>query len=223
MNKVKLIEVMNSWQGEGPDIGKRMLITRFKRCDRVCRFCDTMVKMRITAEAEYTLPQLQTILDEEKSGLMITGGEPTFDTNFDSTVLMLTKLKYPIANIESNGHRLNELIMKIGKSKNINYIFSPKFFTETELQTAKDITLQLKDYPNLYIKIVCENNELVHNYLHWLDKNLGENNYNHCRVFLMPEGKTKDELIKNSEFVFDIAEEYKFNFSSREHIIYMFI
>ncbi len=218
MNKVKLIEVMNTWQGEGPDTGKRMLITRFKKCNLHCKWCDTAVKMRVTAEAEYTLPQIQTILDEEKSGIMITGGEPTFDSNFDETYLMLTKLKYNIANVESNGFKLNELIVKVGKAKNINYVFSPKMFSEQGLNRAKEVTTELKDYPNVYFKIVYENNDFMNEYIHWLNS-LNINN----RVYLMPEGTTKDELIKNSGIVFDKCEEYKFNFSSREHIIYAFI
>ena len=39
----------------------------------------------------------------------------------------------------------------------------------------------------------------------------------------MPEGKTREELINNSPKVFDVAEKYKTNFSSRDHIIYGFI
>jgi len=42
--KVKLIEVFTSFQGEGPDTGRSMLILRFKRCNRTsegksCPFC----------------------------------------------------------------------------------------------------------------------------------------------------------------------------------------
>jgi len=53
--EVKLIENFVSWQGEGPDSGKTMIILRFKTCDRNCSWCDTTVKMRITAEAPHKL------------------------------------------------------------------------------------------------------------------------------------------------------------------------
>ncbi len=54
-------------------------------------------------------------------------------------------------------------------------------------------------------------------FLHFLnDKDMG------TRVYLMPEGKTKSELINNSYIVFDLAEEFNMNFTSRNHIIYGF-
>ena len=52
---------------------------------------------------------------------------------------------------------------------------------------------------------------------------LTEIKFNNNRIFLMPEGKTREELINNSPKVFDVAEKYKTNFSSRDHIIYGFI
>jgi len=232
MSNVKLIECMTSWQGEGPDSGKRMLITRFKTCNRVCKYCDTMVKMRISAEAEYKLEDLQKIIYDESAGLMITGGEPTFGPNFDSTVEMLNTLKYPVANIESNGYALINLIEATNKTPKdnfiIKYIFSPKFFNQEELNSVKQMSMDLLSaHHNVFIKLVCENNDLVKEYLHWLDgylsimSNLGQ--FPNQRVYLMPEGRTRDELLKNSEFVFDMCEEYKFGFTSREHIIYSFI
>jgi len=228
---IKLIECMTSWQGEGPDTGRRMLITRFKTCNRVCRYCDTMVKMRISLESDYNLIDLQKTIDEESAGLMITGGEPTFGDNFNSTLDLLTKLRYPIANVESNGYALLNLIEECKKISNINkitFLFSPKFFSQEELNEVKKMTTDLMStHDNVFIKLVCEDNALVNDYLHWLDSylsfssNLGQ--YPHQRVFLMPEGRTHDELIKNSSYVFDKCEEYKFGFTSREHIIYSFI
>jgi len=70
----------------------------------------------------------------------------------------------------------------------------------------------------VYIKVVAEDKKFVHDYLKFLTSfNIND------RVYLMPEGKTKDDLVNNSPCVFDMCEKYKFNFSSREHIIYGFI
>lgn len=219
MSNINLIECIRStWQGEGKDVGVRTTLCRFKKCQKQCIWCDTMVKMRISEESEYSIKQLQKVLDEENTSLMITGGEPTFSTNFDQTYAMLTTLKYPLANVESNGYRLIELILKVGRSKNINYMYSPKIFTIKELKKEKETSNLLKDYPNVYFKIVYEDNDLINDYLHWLDT-LNINN----KIYLMPEGTSKEDLIKNSGKVFDKCEEYKFNFSSREHIIYSFI
>jgi hypothetical protein len=43
------------------------------------------------------------------------------------------------------------------------------------------------------------------------------------RIWLMPEGTTRSELIKKAEKVFDVCEKYGFSFSSRDHIIYGFV
>ena len=43
------------------------------------------------------------------------------------------------------------------------------------------------------------------------------------KVWIMPEGTTREKLIENAPKVFDICEKYNFNFSSRTHILYGFI
>jgi hypothetical protein len=53
---------------------------------------------------------------------------------------------------------------------------------------------------------------------------LKEKNYEICsRTYLMPEGKDFQELYNNSMVVFDLAEKYSFNFSSRNHLIFGFV
>jgi organic radical activating enzyme len=216
---VKLIEVFNTWQGEGVDTGSSMLILRFKACNLKCSWCDTRVKMRIIPEAEYSLSQLQGIIDENKCGILVTGGEPTIPKHIDDCRLLLNKLKYPIANVESNGYNLRELIMTTFSGKNIKYIYSPKIFSNEDLRDTFVKTERiLKVHPRLYIKIVYEQNELIDKFLGWLtDKNINQ------QVYLMPEGTNRADLIRNAEKVFDACEKYKFNFSSRTHIIYGFV
>jgi 7-carboxy-7-deazaguanine synthase len=232
-NGIKLIEVFNSWQGEGPDCGRSMLILRFKSCNRNCAWCDTKVKMRITPEAEYTISQIQEILTETGAGILVTGGEPTVKRHFADCVKLLTLLSYPVANVESNGHDLKNLMDRT-YHKNINYIFSPKIFNSNDVEEAKDITIDLfSNYTsNINIKAVYEpeNGHLIE-YLDWVhelrlyQKHSTGKYYNvpGQRVYLMPEGVTRSALIQNSAKVFDAAEKYGFNFSSRDHIIYGFI
>ncbi len=217
---VKLIEVFNTWQGEGVDSGKSMLILRFKTCNLKCPWCDTNVKMRITPEAEYSLSQLQEIIDDRKCGILVTGGEPTVPKHFNSCRRLLNKLEYPIANVETNGFNLKELIMQSSSSKKIRFIYSPKIFTPADLEEAYGKTKEILTIePDLYIKIVYEfENEFVDPYLSWLTKQ----DINQ-QVYLMPEGTNRADLIRNSGKVFDACEKYKFNFSSRTHIIYGFI
>lgn len=220
MNTVKLIECYrNTLQGEGVDCGKRVSLFRVKYCNKKCKFCDTLVKMRIQQEAEYSIETLQEILDEEKTSPMLTGGEPTIERHFDDTLKIINMLNYKTpANLETNGFRLLELLKYIDTRKEVNISYSPKIFNETELEEEIERSYKLKSYPNVYYKIVYENNNLIHSYLEFLEK---LDIYH--RVWLMPEGTTRSTLIKNSEEVFDACEKYRFNFSSRSHIIFGFI
>jgi len=43
------------------------------------------------------------------------------------------------------------------------------------------------------------------------------------KIWLMPKGTNRADLIKNAGPVFDACEKYNFNFSSRDHIIFGFV
>lgn len=218
MGTVKLIEAIVTWQGEGINVGKRMLLLRFKYCNRVCLWCDTLVKLRVQQEAEYSLEELQKTIHKEKTAVMVSGGEPTFDPHFKSTVLLLNNLKYSLSNVETNGYALLNLIDLVDPTKKIYYMYSPKIFTELELEEEIKRTEELKKYQQVFVKVVYENRELVTTYLEFLSKlNINQ------RVYLMPEGDTREKLIERSGEVFDACEKYKFNFSTRSHIIYGFV
>lgn len=218
---VQLIECITSWQGEGPDVGKRMLITRFKTCNKKCRWCDTIVKMRSFAAADFSLEQLQTIMNDQKLGLMVTGGEPTFSKNLEQSILMLNNLNYPIANVESNGYNLWELATEVSAEKPVKFIYSPKIFSVEDLENEKKNALKFKDNPRIFFKIVYEHHELIQEYLSYLT--LFEDLLQQQRVFLMPEGVTRADLLRNAPHVFDAAEKYQMCFTSRTHIIYEFV
>lgn len=218
MNSVRLIENFVTWQGEGPDSGKRMVLLRFKTCNRTCPWCDTAVKMRVSAEAEYTIEDIQKQIKDNNAGLMITGGEPTVDRHFDETVFLLNALDYSIANVETNGYRLFDLVTCIDSVKNINYILSPKIFSKKDLEFYIKMAVTLGGMPNVFIKMVYEGTRENDEFLTHISSFFPSN-----RLWLMPEGTIKDVLIRNSEKVFDVCEKYNCNFSSRNHIIYGFI
>ncbi len=236
-NGVDIIESFVSWQGEGSNCGKRMIILRYKNCNRVidkkpCPFCDTLVQMRVKSNCFISYQEIQKIIDQEKCNIMITGGEPTYDTYFQSTIELMLNLKFNIMDIESNGYDLVRLINYIHDnnlndkiSGIVNYIYSPKIFNDEELNLEKERTLKLIDLSllnNITIKYVVSDSIYTRQYLDFLSEICDKENC-HNIVYLMPLGKNRDELIKNSDIVFDMCEEYKFNFSSRDHVIYQFI
>ena len=221
MKSVRLIENFCSFQGEGPDSGKVMLILRFKKCNRNCAWCDTKVKMRISNEANYPLSEIQEIVNERNAGLLITGGEPTFRENFNQTVALLNEIDYSSANVETNGLQLEKLIKQADYNGNIKFMYSPKIFTASDLREAMELTENVQNYTNVYFKIVFEDNELIHSYLKFISNN--KTIMSTQRVYLMPEGATRVDMLRNAPAVFDACEKYKLCFSSRTHIMYGFI
>jgi 7-carboxy-7-deazaguanine synthase len=220
---VSLIENFTSYQGEGPDSGRGMIILRFKTCNLKCSWCDTSVKMRISAESPHRLSDIQKTIDETRSGIMITGGEPTVPKHLDEAVMLLNELKYPIANVESNGFNLNGMLKRSIQRGNIHFIYSPKIFNHDDLKAAIEKTEDFLDYDSVYVKIVYEDNSLITTYCEWLSNFIKGRSRFYNKVFLMPEGITRADLIKNSSKVFNACEHYRFNFSSRSHIIFDYI
>lgn len=218
---VKLIENFCSYQGEGPDSGQAMIILRFKTCNRKCPWCDTAVKMRISAEAPYQLSDIQETIYKTRSGLLITGGEPTVARHILETAMLLNELEYPIANVETNGYDLISLYETVKSEKNVHFIYSPKLFHSDDLEIAMELTDRIIKHDNIFIKVVYEDEILVRNYLEYLTSIIDKSKCH--KVWLMPEGVNRPDLIKNSEIVFDACEKYKFNFSSRNHIIFGFV
>jgi organic radical activating enzyme len=219
---VKLIENFISWQGEGIDSGRPMIILRFKTCNLKCPWCDTSVKMRISAEAPHLLSDIQDTIYRTNAGLLITGGEPTVPKHFDEAALLLNELDYPIANVESNGYKLFQLIQEVSPDKHVRYVYSPKIFNDSDLSSALQNVKLLESFPEVYIKVVYDDSPLIEKFLANISANYKNLSWNH-RVWVMPEGTTRVDLIKNSAAVFDICEKYGFSFSSRDHIIYGFV
>jgi organic radical activating enzyme len=220
--KIKAIECIQTWQGEGVDVGKRMLLIRFKYCDRVerkmaCNWCDTLVKMRVSPEAEYSLKEVQEILNDQKCGLMITGGEPTWDAHINDAALLLKELDYPFANVETNGYRL-KILYKITNNDRTNYVFSPKMFEANEVDDAVNLVKWTVKRPNIYIKVVYYESRENFNFMEKISQ-MGIND----RIYLMPQGCNRDELLKNTPFVLDAAEKFKVNISTRMHLMFDFI
>ena len=219
----ELVEAFSTWQGEGPDSGKLMFLVRFRECSRKkpCPFCDTQVKMRTSLPGAFRMPNIQSGIYASNNGLLITGGEPTYGDNFIQTVKMINELDYSVCNVETNGYQLLELVEEVDLSKPIKFMYSPKFFNTKELEQEMKNIDNFVHMQKLFIKLVVSSTfvdisslEKMLDFLN--DKNMTE------RVYLMPEGKTRDEIVANSPLVFDLAEYYKTNFSSRNHIIYGF-
>lgn len=229
---IKLVELSQSWQGEGPDMGRSMVITRFKYCNKHCSFCDTIIKMKTFSEGSYSINDINQSLQKTKA-LMITGGEPTFISkdkkidNLSQTVLMLSYCDYQTVNIETNGCQLEQLIFEFQRCGNTRknekwlgkIIYSPKIFSTEDYNIELEKTIKLINKPFLYMKIVADGSKLTEKFI----KEISSLSNEKGKIYLMPLGTTYEEITKNWPYCIDLADECNLNLSSRLHIMNQFI
>jgi organic radical activating enzyme len=222
---IKLVEVADTWQGEGPCTGRQMLIARFKYCNRHCQYCDTWIKMKTSTEGSYSIDDLNNALAKTR-GLMITGGEPTYENksanihNLSCTLNMIEHCDYQVANIETNGYDLAGLLTNITfpKNKVVKIMYSPKIFSEYDYTIElKNLELAMSD-PMVYLKIVADRTALTEKFI----KQIATNNTDRSKVYLMPLGVTSEEIAKNFEYCINLADECNMNISTRMHIVHTF-
>jgi len=234
---IPLIECIPTWQGEGPNAGKRMLLVRFKFCNRTCIFCDTQTKMNVP-EVMYSLNELNNEIEFFRN-LMITGGEPTLKTgsvnNYQHTVDMLRYCNYDFADVETNGFNLVEFLYVIheienlkGNKKTINVSWSPKFASVEDLKYNIDIFNDIQSgltYGNTEIhilkvptlKLVISDDIAIK----FLDEVISMG-YDTNRIYLMPLGSTLDKIQKSFPDIVKLAEQYNCHISSRMHLVHNF-
>ena len=94
-----LVEIFESLQGEGRNMGRPCVFVRFAGCNLKCPWCDTDVTKRF----EVPLGELLAELGQYKAkSVILTGGEPTIQADMPELVAALKKAGYWIG-VETNG------------------------------------------------------------------------------------------------------------------------
>lgn len=210
-------------QGEGPSQGKEVLFLRLSFCNLSCSWCDSKYswdwknydKSKEVHEMsqENVVKKLQT-LSVDIRALVVSGGEPLLQQK--ALVLLLQELKRNgwWVEIETNGTVIpnDEFLVLIDQ---INC--SPKLANSgdsKQRRTKPESLIKLVGNSKTFFKFVVGNQtdlEEVWEYVKTYSINPN-------RVYLMPLGKTKEELVLTTEMVKSLAKDHGFIFSSRLHI-----
>jgi 7-carboxy-7-deazaguanine synthase len=171
---LKVNEIFNSFQGEGPFAGRPATFLRLAGCNLKCDFCDTNHK-------KYDILDVNSVKEKVKecmsilntNFLVITGGEPLLQDDINELALELIKEGY-IVQFETNGS-IKHYPMKA------HYVVSPK-------QNIKEVYDNWKFYSNVYFKFVVQNREDLEllNEIIDIDK----------VVYLQPEYSNANEITK---------------------------
>lgn len=172
---MKINEIFNSIQGEGPYTGTPATFLRLSGCNLNCKFCDTNHEQK----QELSINMVKNIIYENMEKhrtqiLVITGGEPLLQYN--ELKQLIQQLNCPVQ-IETNG-----TIMKV--PLNACYIISPK-------KDIEKIFKFYKNYDKTYFKFIIENQSQ----LQQVKQLIQENNY-YKTIYFQPEYSKAQEITK---------------------------
>ena len=109
--EVKIKEIFESIQGEGPFVGTKQLFIRFCGCNLNCDYCDTNfdAKDAVSYTAESLIKKIQNDYDLKRiHSVSLTGGEPLLHAQFiDEFVHFLHDIKIYL---ETNATLTDELL-----------------------------------------------------------------------------------------------------------------
>ena len=94
-----LVEIFESLQGEGRNMGRPCVFVRFAGCNLSCPWCDTDVSRRFSATLENLVDEISGF---RSKSVVLTGGEPTLVDSMPELVAELKARGYWIA-VETNG------------------------------------------------------------------------------------------------------------------------
>lgn len=216
-------------QGEGPDIGKACLFLRLHNCPVHCPGCDTAFtwngkeKSQIMTVDEVML-KLNGLRGGTKVGLVVSGGEPLL--YYRSQALRNILSHFPWTSVETSGYA-GDIPMENWDFRTFCCSFtsislSPKITpclhgrqTDEQLEHNIPVFMNLKKYSiNLFFKFVVKDQADIDAILA-CDKRHGfTNSY---RVYLMPYGNNRDEILKSVETLIPVAVKYGFIITPRLH------
>ncbi|MFN3603951.1 MAG: radical SAM protein [Leptonema sp. (in: bacteria)] len=214
-------------QGEGKHLGKKMLMIRLVGCNINCIDCDTKYTWQPKAWnkqkfIKYDLEKItMEILYFKKrffvNHLLITGGEPgLWENHLYSLLSILTKENFKF-DIETSGYFD---FMKIKQFQDfVIFNISPKIGDLTsQIQNPFDVVILNQKPKNYIIKIVVAKDHLreIYKKIRKLQKLY---HIPSKKIYLMPKGTSREEMIEQSEEILEFCLENGYKFSPRLQIL----
>ena len=214
-------EIFYSLQGEGAFAGTPSVFVRLSGCPLRCRWCDTKYAWSESAGREYSAEELkEKVLPQPTRHLVVTGGEPMVLDGLGEFIGPFAEAGMGIT-IETSGIRF------VGDLPCDLMSISPKLSnsTPTESGLAEEHEKQRFNLQALQ--------ELIDNYKYQLKfvvdspADLNEiagcieelKNVNPYKVYLMPQARTRQELLAKSQMLADFCLQTGFSLSQRLQIM----
>lgn len=209
-------------QGEGAHAGELSMFLRLAICNLQCTWCDTKYSWEARYKNEWIPFNLERFMtwipkNPENYGFVITGGEPLLQQNDSDFITLIEKTCkiFKRVTIETNGTIAPSQYLLYLLSQNIVFSVSPKLANSGEPLNRRfklDALMALNISKNSYFKFVVENSNDV-------EEIFGTFGFiNSSKIYLMPQGVSKQEIDDNSPRIAQLAVDVGLNFSPRLHI-----
>ncbi len=207
-------EIFRSIQGEGPFSGSPAVFLRLAFCNLKCVWCDTEYAWK--GDVVYKRMDLKEIEEEilkyNINHLVVTGGEPLlWEEKFYPLIESLLNKGF-IIEVETNGTIRSDL------PDDIYFNISPKLSNsgeEFERRIKIDVLREFNKRERSIFKFVIQKKEDIKEVLE-IKNEVGIEKE---KIYLMSEGKTKEEIKQRKKMVFKLSKKYGLKFSDRLHIL----
>ncbi len=223
--KLNICEIYPCLQGEGSRAGTPSILIRTLGCNLRCRWCDTPYTSWQLEKGKYNTGDVLSIINTNPhiEEIIITGGEPTLCPDLDEIIDLCIEKEKKIT-LETNGTRLiAENLMK-----SIDLVsLSPKLSNSSPSDNA---TALRHNADRIHLPIIQKWIELSTNYqlkfvvstpedIREIKILKGELDLNRSNIYLMPEGRTENELQQKRQWLADLCIKEGFHYGERLHII----
>lgn len=197
---MKVCEIFSAISGEGPEAGTPTIFLRLSGCNLSCDFCDTKYH---TEGKEYELGDVENGILESGTGfhVTVTGGDPVCQDD-EMKMLMCEYLPNFKWSLETNGTIYTTCPYE-------TIVISPK-----KQRIEEGILKRYAYMKNTYFKFVYENKDDL-----WWEKVIKDCYILKERIYIMPEGATREEQLKKMPEVMEYCLKKGYKFGGRLHVL----
>jgi 7-carboxy-7-deazaguanine synthase len=218
---VKVNDIFYSLQGEGFLAGGPSVFIRLAGCPLRCRWCDTKYAWDETAGRDCSIDKIiQAVQKWPSKSVVITGGEPMISPEL-TQLLQKLKASDKHITIETAGIAFIPALpcdlMSISPKLSNSTPTDPKLAViheDSRLNIA--VLRELIDNYEYQLKFVVDSQADLPEIQQTIEK-IG--NVDLEKVMLMPQAKTRDELLAKSPMVADLCKRFGFAFCQRLQVM----
>jgi 7-carboxy-7-deazaguanine synthase len=241
--KINVTECIAVIQGEGKFTGHPSFLIRTSGCNLNCQFkgslCDASKESwnhNNTSNKLFSLHDIDKVIKQYPNiyKVFITGGNPTTNAKMFMDIVKVCQDNNLQIHIEDNGTQFNPLFIgeldfislspKLKNSIPVPGSFAKEINREV---TESDKKIHLKNYRNIdslkkwigyfdyQLKFVVSDEEELQE----IEDLINEIDADRNRVYLMPEGATREQLESRRKWVYETCLKLGYNYTDRLHIL----